>query len=419
MSKIKKIIAQEILSGIGVPTVEVTVILDSGNVGISSYPSGEGGIYDALELRDRDQKRYSGHGVLRAVANVLSPIAPMLIGKDALNQQLIDKKMIELDGTPHKSNLGANAIFSVSMAVAKAAAADSNLPLYLYLTHFLNKDPVRSSIPTPLFNLINGTIDSNTKLYDFNEFIIVPASSKSFENCLEICSSIHKSLRSLLSEKNYSVIKEYDDITTQKISSNKEAFLFLKQAIENISVRLGLDVFVGLNSKASSFYKDGKYRIKDFPSPLSSEELLNFYNELNHDLNFLYIEDAFAEDDWVGWQSLFSIYSQKSTIAGGDLTATNLDRLQLALSKKTINAIVIKPTQVGTVIESLAIAQAARAMGLKIIVSHRSNETTDDFISDFAVAVSSDYVKLGSLTRGENIAKYNRLLQINNQLKVL
>ena len=418
MSRIKKIFAHEILSGIGIPTVEATVVLDSGSVGVASFPSGEGGIYDALELRDRDQKRYGGHGVLKAVAEALSPIAPLLIGKDALDQQLIDKKMIELDGTPHKSNLGANAIFSVSMAVAKAAAKHSNLPPYLYLRQFLNKGP-KPSIPTPLFNLINGAIDPSTKLSDFSEFIIVPASSKRFEESLEIANSIHNSLRSLLREKGFGEIDEYNDITTQKILSNREALLLLKQSVEDISVRPGLDVFFGLNSRAANFFKDGKYKIKDFPSSLSSEELLDFYNELSKALNLLYIEDPFSEDDWTAWQTISGAYSQKSTIAGGDLTATNLDRLQLAISKKAINAIVIKPTQVGTVIESLAIAGAAKAMGLKIIVSHRSNETTDDFISDFAVAVASDYVKLGSLTRGENVSKYNRLLQIENQLKVL
>ena len=236
---------------------------------------------------------------------------------------------------------------------------------------------------------------------------------------MEICSSIRTSLRTLLLEKYYTEIEEYDDISTQKILSNKEAFLFLKQAIKNTSIRLGMDVFIGLNSKASSFYKDGKYKIKDFPSALTTEELLNLYNELNKELNFIYIEDPFSEDDWAGWQSLSSVYSQKYTIAGGDFTATNLQRLQLATSKKVINAIVIKPTQIGTIIESLAMAQASRAMGLKIIVSHRSNETADDFISDFAVAVSSDYVKLGTLSRGENVSKYNRLLQIENQLRVL
>src|SRR3989344_3433283 len=209
MSRIKKIFAHEILSGIGIPTVEATVVLDSGSVGVASFPSGEGGIYDALELRDRDQKRYGGHGGLRAVANVLSPIAPMLIGKDALDQQLIDKKMIELDGTPHKSNLGANAIFTVSTAVAKAGAKESNIPLYLYLKQFLSKGATKPTIPVPIFNLINGATDLNTKLFDFSEFIVIPASSKGFEESLEICNSIDKSLRSLLSEKNFIEVDEY------------------------------------------------------------------------------------------------------------------------------------------------------------------------------------------------------------------
>lgn len=419
MAKIKKILASEILSGKGFPTVEVTVILDSGETGVASFPSGKRGSYDAVELIDHDEKRFGGQGVLKAVNAVMSPIAPALIGKDALNQQMIDKKMIELDGTPDKSRLGANSIFTVSMAVAKAAAAKTKLPLYLYLREFLAKTNPRPAVPIPLFNIINGGINPNSGLADFNEFIIVPASSKSYEESLQICNAIHNSLIKLIESKNFTELSEYENITTQKMSSNKEVFLFLKQAIEDISMKPGFDVFFGLNSKANNFFNDGKYQIKDSSSSLTSFDLANFYDEVNKTTNLLYFEDPFSQDDWAGWENFAAKFSQKAVIAGGDLVAMNLNRLQMALSKKVINAIVIKPTQVGTVMESLAMTQAAKAMGLKIIVSHRSNETNDDFISDFAVAVSADYVKLGSLTRGENIAKYNRLLQIENQLRVL
>ncbi|MEK7516978.1 MAG: phosphopyruvate hydratase [Patescibacteria group bacterium] len=419
MPKIKKITASEILNGYGVPTVEAKVFLDSGSFGVASFPSGKGGIYDALELVDHDAKRFAGQGVLKAVGNILSPIAPSLVGKDALNQPQIDKKMIELDGTPNKSRLGANAIFTVSMAVAKAAATSSNLPLYLYLRQFLPKTNPKPEVPIPLLNLINGAVNPNNQLSDFNEFLIVPASFKSYEESLQICSSVHSSLIKELESKNLTNIRQNEDITTQNFSSNKEALLFLKQAVENISMKHGFDVFFGVNSKANNFFNNGKYQIRDSSASLSSDDLINFYEELSKSIHLLYFEDPFSQDDWTGWENFLAKFSQRTIIAGCDLTATNLERLQIALDKKLINAIVIKPSQVGTVTESLAIAHAGKAMGLKIIVSHRSNETNDDFISDFAVAVSSDYVKLGSLTRGENISKYNRLLQIDSQLKVL
>lgn len=409
--------AREVLSANGLPTVEATVILDNGKVGIASYPGGKDSVLNALELKDNDEKRFGGNGVLKAVGNVLSPIAPHLIGKDALKQHEIDGKMIELDGTPNKSSLGANAIFSVSMAVAKAASQTSNLPLYIYLRQLLHKRNPKPAIPIPLFNAINSSVDSITGASDFDEFIVIPPSSKSFSDSLQMCMLIRKSLKQLLSS-NGSFEAEYDDINTSGMPSNKEAFLVLKKAVENI-YRPGFDIFFGLNSRATNFARDGKYKIKDFSSPLSAKELLGFYEDMIKDINILYLEDPFSYDDWTAWENLTAKFSQNIAIIGGDLTATNLNKLNLALEKKAISGIVIKPSQVGTVIESLAIAEAAKVIGLKIVVSHRNNETNDDFISDFAVAVSSDYVKLGTLSRGENVSKYNRLLQIESQLKVL
>ena len=409
--------AKEILNAKGIPTVEATVILDNGKAGVASFPGGDAYDFDALELKDNDKKRFDGQGVLKAVSNILSPIAPHLIGKDALGQQEIDRKMIEIDGTPNKSFLGANAIFPVSMAVARAGAQTSNLPLYIYLRQFLHKTNPRPTIPIPMFNLINGSVDPSTGVCDFNEFIIIPASSKSYSEALQMCVSIRKSLKELLESKS-SEVSEYDDINTSGMPSNKEAFFLLNKAVETI-LRPGFDVFFGLGSRASNFVKDGKYKIKDFPSPLTSAELLSFYEELNKNIHLLYLEDPFSRDDWIGWENLAVRFPQNTIIAGGDLVSANLERLDMALVKKAVSGVVIKPAQVGTVIEALAIAESARVMGLKIVVSHRSNETNDDFISDFAVAVSSDYVKLGILARGENISKYNRLLQIEHQLKTL
>lgn len=419
MTKIKEIIASEILNAKGLPTVEAAVILNDGKIGVASCPTGEIiGNYEALDLRDHDKKRFEGQGVLTAVSNIKNIIAPSLIGKEAERQQEIDRIMIELDGTQNKSHLGANAMLAVSMAVAKAAAESSILPLFLYLRQFVTKNRDLLKIPIPIFNFINGGKKENT-IADFNEFLIVPASSKSYMESMQIGKNIHQLLRKILEAKTFQKFSDYDEGFSPILKTNKEAFSFIRQAAEESNVKLGFDVFFGLDSRASLFFKDGKYKIKDNPSPLSSKDLIDYYEELNKNIHLLYLEDPLDQDDWDGWKLLFERLSKTTIIVGGDLTATNPYRLQMALDKKTINGIVIKPNQVGTVIESLAIAEAAKQTGLKIIVSHRGSETNDDFLSDFAVAISADYVKIGSLTRGENIAKYNRLLQIENQLKIL
>lgn len=416
MTKIKTIIAQEILNAKGEPAIETTVTLTDGATGSASCPSGEKvGNYEALDLKDKDMNRFEGQGVLKAIANIQGLIAPVLIGKDAENQQAIDKAMIDLDGTANKSRLGANAMLSVSMAIAKAAAGSSVLPLFLYLRQFVKKE--KSSllkIPTPIFNIVNsGRTNMNT---DFYEFLVLPASTKTYTESIQIGEIIYKSFKTVSQAKG---LQASDSGISSNLSTNKEVFSLIKQAIDDTQIRLGFDVFFGLNCKASSFFRNEKYHIRDSHSPLSSKDLVSYYEQLNKDVRLLYLEDPMQQDDWDGWINLFAKLSSTAIIAGGDLIATNPYRLQMAMDKKTINAVVIKPNQVGTVIEALAIAQAAKETGLKIIVSHRSAETNDDFLSDFAVAVAADYVKLGDLTRGENIAKYNRLLQIENQLKIL
>lgn len=419
MAKIKAIGALEILNAKGLPAVETTVVLYDGKIGIASCPMGKIiGHYEALDLRDRDEKHFEGQGVLRAVTNIKNTIAPALLGKEADHQQEIDKIMIDLDGTQNKSRLGANAMLSVSMAVAKAAAESSVLPLFLYLGQFIKKDRGLLKIPVPIFNLINGGGKANN-LSDFHEFLIIPASSKTYTESIQIGEMMHKQLKKILEAKSSGIFSDYEEGFTLALKTNKEAFSYIIQAAEDVHIRLGFDGFLGLNSRASAFFKDGKYHISDIPTALSSNDFVDYYTELNEDMHLLYLEDALSEDDWDGWKFLFEKLSATTIIAGGDLIATNPYRLQMALDKKTVNAIVIKPNQVGTVIEALAIAEAAKETGLKIIVSHRSNETNDDFLSDFAVAVAADYIKIGSIARGENIAKYNRLLQIENQLKIL
>lgn len=407
MAKIKEITASEILNSRGLPAVEASVLLSDGKTGIASCPMGQTiANYEALDLRDQDQNRFEGQGVLKAMSNIKNIIAPGLIGKEAERQQELDKIMIDLDGTQNKSRLGANAILAVSMAIAKAGAQSSVLPLFLYLREFIKKDRGFLKIPVPIFNLIEGGNKENT-LPDFHEFLIIPASSKPYTESIQIGENINKYLKKILESK------------TSSFTTNREAFSLMQQAVESAHLRLGFDVFFGLNSKASAFYKDGKYRIKDSPTALSSKDFVSYYEELNKDIHLLYLEDPLDQNDWEGWTLLFEKLSQSSIIAGGDLIATNPYRLQMALSKKTVNGIVVKPTQVGTVIESLAIAEAAKETGIKTIVSHREIETNDDFISDFAVAVGADYVEIGNLANGENIAKYNRLLQIENHLKLL
>lgn len=391
MAKIKEIQAQQILNAKGLPTIEATVVLSDGKIGVASCPMNE--------------------AVGQSITNIKNIIAPALIGKEADHQQEIDKIMVDF-------GLGANAMITVSMAVAKAAAESSVLPLFLYLRQFIKKDHGPLKIPVPIFNLIDGERKENN-FSDFHEFLVVPASSKPYTESIQIGEIVREQLKKILEAKNPQVFSVYEEGFTLNLKTNKEAFSYIKQAIDDSHIRIGFDVFLGLNPRASGFFKDGKYHIKDIPTPLSANDLVNYYDALNKEIHLLYLEDALDQNDWDGWKLLFEKLSPTTIIAGGQLIATNPYRLQMALDKKAVNGIVIKPNQVGTVIESLAIAEAAKETGLKIIVSHRSNETNDDFIADFSVAVAADYIKIGSIARGENIAKYNRLLQIENQLKIL
>jgi len=419
MAKIRKITAREILNSKGHPTIETTVILTDGAVGIASCPAGTSvGKYEAVEVRDKDEKRFQGLGVLGAIMNVEEMIAPTLIGLDATKQQDIDKKMIALDGTVNKSRLGANAILSVSMAVAKAAAKSSILPLFLYLREFVKKEDIPLKIPIPAFNVINGGKHAEGEI-DFQEFLVIPASSKKFDESLIIGTNVYAALRKSLQTNNLSTLIGDEGGFSPKVAGNQDALLMLKQAIEGINLRLGFDVFLGLDAAATNLFSRQQYHIHDKSIGLSSKDLVSFYKLLNNDYHLLYLEDGLAEDDWEGWGQLYAEMSQQSLIVGDDLTATNPYRLQMALDKKTITGIIIKPNQIGTVIEALAVVEMAREANLKIIVSHRSGETNDDFIADFAVAASADYVKFGAPARGERVAKYNRLLQIDKQIKTL
>lgn len=419
MAKIKQIKAREILDCRGNPTIETTVILTDGSSGIASVPSGASiGSYEAVELRDHDQTRFNGLGVLKAIENVQNFIAPKLGGMEASKQQDIDKAIIELDGTQNKGRLGANATLCVSMAVCRAAAQSAVLPLFLYLRQFIHKENTSLKIPSVVFNLINGGLHAGNNL-DFQEFHVIPATSKSYSEALSTGITIYNALKDTLKQNNLPILVGDEGGFGPTLASNMEAFALLKQAVAASNLRFGFDVFFGLDAAANHLYRDGHYYIKDKAMSFSSADLTLYYETLNKEYDLLYIEDPFFEDDWQAWANLAIKISHDTIVAGDDLTATNPYRLQMAIDKKAITGIIIKPNQIGTVLEALAVVEVARAAGLKIIVSHRSGETNDSFIADFAVAVSADYVKFGAPVRGERVAKYNRLLQIENQIKAL
>ena len=415
MATIKSITAREILNCLGNPTIETTVLLSDGTTGTASCPSGTSvSSYEAVELHDTDQNRFHGLGVLKAIANIEKIIAPKLISMEATKQTDIDKAMIALDGTENKSTLGANAILSTSMAVAKAAALSLKLPLYEYLNDFLAEKNAITKIPIPIFNIINGGKHA-PEGPDIQEFILVPASTKTYSESLLLVNNIYESLKNILQVNNYSTLVGAEGGFAPKLSSNANAFTLLQQAIEATHSRLGYDVFLGIDSAATTFYKNAHYSIREKGS-LPAKQLIQYYEELVNEFHIIYLEDILAEDDWEGWVEANAQLAENAMVVGDDVISTNPYRLQMALDKNAVNGVIIKPNQIGTVTEAMAIVEVARIAGLKIIVSHRSGETNDDFIADFGVAVNADYVKFGAPVRGERVAKYNRLLEIEKEL---
>ncbi|OGH06068.1 MAG: phosphopyruvate hydratase [Candidatus Levybacteria bacterium RBG_16_35_11] len=419
MSKIKQVFAREILNSKGFPSIETTVVLNDGKTGVASCPSGTSvGNYEACELHDNDKSRFEGKGVLKAVDNVQNLIGPNLVGIDVIKQQVIDKIMIDLDGTQNKSRLGANAILSVSIAVAKAAAKVSVLPLFLYLREYIKKENLNLKIPTPAFNILNGGQHAGLNV-DFQEFLVIPASSFSYDESLMIANSTYVALKKILKDRGLSTLVGDEGGFGPALENNNEGLALISKSIEQINLRLGFDIFLGLDAAANNIYTDGKYHVKDKNTSLQAMELIAFYQELNSNYKIIYLEDPIVDSDWDSWSEIILKMGNQTIIIGDDLIATNPYRLQMALDKKAVTGIIIKPNQIGTVIEAIAVVEVARAAGLKIIISHRSGETNDDFIADFAVAMSADYVKFGAPARGERVAKYNRLSQIEKQLKNL
>lgn len=416
MTKIKSVIAREILDSRGNPTVETTVVLSDETTGTSSVPSGASkGTYEAFELRDLDAPRYKGMGVLKAISNVNDVLGPALVGMDAHEQQKIDRIMIEMDGTQNKSKLGANAILSISQAVVKAAAKSSLLPVALYIRQFISSKNLGKRLPIPMFNVLEGGKHGGNSL-DFQEFLIIPASSKSYSESLEIGAGVFQSLKKLLFEKSESTLVADEGGFSPNVSTNQAAFVLVKEAIEQSGFSLSLDVFTGLDAAANTFLDGKTYRIRDRAIPFNADDIAEFYQGLISDFSLIYLEDPLAEDDWDGWKKLFAKIGSKILVIGDDLVTTNPYRLQLALDNKVVGGIVIKPNQIGTISEAIAVSEIARYTDLKIVVSHRSGETMDGFIADFAVGIGADYVKFGAPSR-ERVAKYNKLLEIEYELK--
>lgn len=411
MAKIKAIQAREILDSRGNPTVEAKVELDNGAVGIASVASGSSvGKYEAVELRDEDPNRLNGMGVLKAVANVNQIIAPKLIGLEAENQLAIDKTLIDLDGTENKSKLGANATLAVSQGVCEATAASERVANYEHVAHLYGLNPQNLKMPIPTFNLINGGAHGAGNL-DFQEFHIIPSAEKKYSQALVMAEEIYQMVKKVLIQ--HAAIHSVGDEGgfAPNLFTNLDALEILTKAIGLTPYKFRQDVFLGLDIAASHFYQDGKYKIRDRTSPMEAAELIDYYRDLHQQYPLLTLEDPIFEDDWDGWAKISQALPE-TLIIGDDLLATSKKRVQEAIKRQACKAILVKPNQIGTIAEAIEVIKICRSAGWKIIVSHRSGETTDDFIADFAVGVGADYTKFGAPARGERVVKYNRLLEI-------
>jgi len=418
MAKIKKVWAREILDSRATPTVETGLMLDTGHIVAASVPSGSStGSHEALELRDNDQNRYLGKGVLKAVENVNNVLGPSITGMDAKDQANIDKKLIELDGTENKSKLGGNAILSISLAVAKAGAISSNTTQYLWINYLAQSYGIKEKVdmPTPLFNMINGGLHGAGNL-DFQEFHVIPITTKGFREGLQECVEIYLTIGENLSRRGAIHSVGDEGGYAPNLFTNADALEVFVESIKQTKYQLGRDVFLGLDVAAGNFYKNGEYTIRDKSASMNDDGLLEFYKSLNNQYKLALIEDPFYEDGWDSWKKIYKEMSNEVIIVGDDLLATNPKRVEKAIQEKACNAVLIKPNQIGTISETLNVIKMAREANWKVVVSHRSGETNDSFIADFAVGVGADYVKFGAPARGERVAKYNRLSAIELEL---
>ncbi|MCS5641264.1 MAG: phosphopyruvate hydratase [Candidatus Marinimicrobia bacterium] len=407
---ITRVQAREILDSRGNPTIEVDVYLSDESFGRAAVPSGAStGEHEAVELRDGDQNRFLGKGALNAVRNVNQQIAPIVKGYNALDQKTLDKCMIDLDGTPNKSNLGANAILGVSMAVSRAAAASQNLPLYRHL----NSDACL--LPLPMLNIINGGSHADNNV-DIQEFMIFPIGADSFSHALRMGTEIFHYLKKVLSSKGLNTSVGDEGGFAPNLSSNEEVIEIILEAVEKSDYSIGKDISLALDAAASEFYIDGAYRLESENRTLTSDEMVKYFEGLTNKYPIVSIEDGLAENDWKGWEVLNSELGSKIQIVGDDLTVTNIPRLQRAIDEQSMNAILIKLNQIGTVTETVEAVELARETEFGVVISHRSGETEDTFIADFAVAMGMGQIKTGSASRTDRICKYNQLLRIEEEL---
>ena len=416
MSKITRIEGREILDSRGNPTVEVEIELESGTVAVAAVPSGAStGSFEALELRDGDKSRYGGKGVRKAVENVNEKIAPTIIGMSVFEQKEIDQKMVELDSTENKSSLGANAILGVSLAAARAAAMEKGIELYEYIRLiFSGETSGEKKMPVPMFNIINGGKHSDSGLA-IQEFKVIPRGVSGFDKQLQAGSEVFYALKKILEGKGQTVGVGDEGGFAPKLESNREALEVICQAITEAGYKLGEEVFIGVDAAASSFCdeKNNCYIFKPESPRVEKEMLINIYNEWIEKFSVISVEDGLTEDDWAGWRMMEEKIGKKVLTIGDDLLVTNVKRLQKALEEKACNSVLVKVNQIGTLSETLDFVGLAQKNDLKVVVSHRSGETADDFISDLAVGVKADYIKSGAPNRGERIVKYNRLLRIS------
>ena len=412
MSEIIDVYAREILDSRGNPTVEVDIVLDNGILGRAAVPSGAStGKNEALELRDGDKSRYLGKGVENAVANIMEKIGPELLSIDVAEQVLIDRIMLDLDGTENKGNLGANAILGVSLAVAKAAADDTGLPLYRYIGGVSARE-----LPVPLMNILNGGKHADNNL-DLQEFMIVPVGTDNVRDAIRMGAEVFHSLKEILHKKGYNTSTGDEGGFAPNLSSNEEAIQLIIMAIEKAGYRPGEDILIALDAASSEFCKKGKYYFKgEGKEGRSSGDMISFYEDLINKYPIISIEDGLSEDDWDGWKQLTSRLGSKVQLVGDDIFVTNVKLLEKGIKQGVGNSILVKVNQIGTLTETLDSVEMAKRAGYTAVISHRSGETEDTTIADLSVACNAGQIKTGSLSRTDRLAKYNQLIRIEDEL---
>ena len=411
MSKIARVHARQILDSRGQPTVEVEVELESGTTGRAAVPSGAStGAHEALELRDGDKGAFGGKGVLKAVANVEHEIARVIVGKDATDQTTLDRMMIELDGTPTKSNIGANAILGCSLAIAAAAANDARLPLYRYIG-----GARAHKLPVPMMNILNGGAHADNNV-DIQEFMVAPVGAASFAEGLRAGAEVYQALKGVLRERNLGTGVGDEGGFAPNLASNREALDVIVAAIESAGYAPGKDVALALDVAATEFYRDGAYHLEGEGRTLSQGEMVDYLEELSTAYPIISIEDGMSEDDWDGWKALTDRIGGRTQLVGDDLFVTNPARLKDGIARGVANAILIKLNQIGTLTETLAAIDLAAGAGYAAMISHRSGETEDTTIADLAVATGAGQIKTGAPARSERVAKYNQLIRIEERL---